>query len=126
MDVYLRRYFWVWILFTITLCAYFAARGTNGIIAANLMRPNQPGTRSARRFVPAATADAGDKMTTVVQKNIFCSSCAPAQLVDETDDGDGSQVQASSGACENLSRLNVDRNDGVRGGQSLVVRGDSR
>ena len=105
MDVFLRRYFWVWLLFTIAICALFAARGVNSVIVAKLAglaakSATATTTSMVRPEAPAATRD----LRAVLARNIFCSTCEPELPVEETDaeSGPASGEPAKSPLALNL------------------------
>lgn len=92
VETYLRRYPWVIPLLALVPCAWFAARGTNDLVAARLFAAD---TEALARPLPgvAAPAEAASadhhlrNATAIVHRNIFdsdagCLDCAPPDAGD--------------------------------------------
>jgi general secretion pathway protein C len=76
MSVFLRKHFWVVNLFSIALCAFFAARAVGHLVESKLPQP------PARRTLPVAAAVSDDPPVTgprdvagILGRNVFCSTC---------------------------------------------------
>src|SRR5258706_8160821 len=80
IEIYLKRYFWIFYLVVITVWAYFAAATTNNIIEAKFLirkqavRPHvAPNPATAIPSIPVKRHD--KEIDLVMAHNVFCSSC---------------------------------------------------
>ncbi len=82
MNVILRKYFWIFNLLVITGCAYFAASSIHScaMIGRPWMAAPAPSSRSSGLPTSSALRRHRD-VTTILARNIFCSSCEPAAEV---------------------------------------------
>ena len=96
MDLYLKRYFWVLGVVVVALCAAFAARGVNQVVAAKYLsdsgeaKRRRPGPTSVATDPATAASTVGLKSkagTPLADRNMFCSSCQPVVPVAATDAG---------------------------------------
>jgi general secretion pathway protein C len=78
VEIYIKRYFWIFWLAVIAAGAYFLARTTNQLIEKKYLikktvsRPRQP-----RAFLPSSAAARHLKdIDNVMAHNVFCSGCA--------------------------------------------------
>jgi general secretion pathway protein C len=82
-----RKRFWLLNLITVLLCGFFGARAAGQYLTSNLDRTSSvtvPSRQSGTRSEQLSSAAPRDTVN-IVTRNIFCSSCAPAQpLPDET------------------------------------------
>ncbi len=79
----LVRRTWIISVITVISCAAFAARAATSIVAADYLAPPAGGTSAARPSVPARVTPPAPphlraEANLLVERNIFCSSCAPA------------------------------------------------
>lgn len=77
----LKKYFWVLNLAVIAVCASFVGRATASSVVALLLRGDGPAL--PRREAPAAATgelERNKDISTILSRNIFCSSCAPIAL----------------------------------------------
>jgi len=79
----LVRQTWIITAITIISCAAFAARAATSIVAADYLAPPAAGASPAPPALPAHTArpvppHLRPEARLLVERNIFCSSCAPA------------------------------------------------
>jgi general secretion pathway protein C len=79
MKGFLRKYFWSIHLLTIGICAFFSARAVGRLVEANLT-PTAP-----RKVAPLPTsfgevmaAPSSRDITSILERNIFCSTCERA------------------------------------------------
>lgn len=82
MNVLLRKYFWIFNLAVIALCAYFAASSLNScLVMGNLpvATPKAVSRRAGR--LPTTIGPRTRDVTTILARNIFCSACEPAAEV---------------------------------------------
>ncbi|HET6610915.1 MAG TPA: type II secretion system protein GspC [Kofleriaceae bacterium] len=89
MEAYLRKYFWTLNILVVVLCAVFAARACNNVVAAAyLSGSDAPAPTSASqsraaaakaraRQKSAATEPATKSSTAMIARNMFCSACEP-------------------------------------------------
>lgn len=79
MNVLLRKYFWIFNLAVIAVCAYFAASSLNScLVMGNLpvATPKPVARRSGR--LPTTLGPRRRDVTAILARNIFCSACQPA------------------------------------------------
>ena len=79
----LVRRTWIITVITVISCAAFAARAATSIVAADYLAPPSGGTRAAQPNLPAQAAPPAPphlraEASLLVERNMFCSSCAPA------------------------------------------------
>lgn len=90
MEQYIRKYFGVLPAIVVIVCAYFGAQAANHVIEANALRDSDKLGKAEKvvkgankKKAKAAKSKAGEP---IVTRNMFCSSCVPAEP-DETVDG---------------------------------------
>lgn len=113
MNVVLRKYFWIFNLLVITGCAYFVASSMHS--CAMIGRPWMAAPkRPTRSSLPTASALRKNRdVTTILARNIFCSSCEPAAEVavkTSTPDpkaGDGASPAAGGAAVKSTLNLQL-------------------
>lgn len=79
METLLKKYFWLIDLGTIALCALLLGRAAASLIADNLL-PAPPPSASAAPPPQSMPPPPDKSVVTIVQRNIFCSSCAPIEV----------------------------------------------
>jgi general secretion pathway protein C len=94
LDVILKKYFWVLNLLAIAICMVFAGRATADLLVSMVLAgegPAAPGARPALPPPPSPTNEPvhNKDIELVLQRNIFCSTCAPLSLTPEKDKQEG-------------------------------------
>src|SRR6476659_5772595 len=80
VELYLKRYFWIFYLVVIAVCAYFAAAPTNDLIETKFLIRAQP-VRPRTPPNPATALPSGPvkrhekEIDVVMAHNVFCSGC---------------------------------------------------
>ena len=74
--VVVRKYFWLVRVAAIAVCSFFAAKAT-GTMVAEMVRTVLPGGTLASRSAGLEEGRTRDA-STIVARNIFCSTCAPS------------------------------------------------
>ena len=89
METLLRKYLWAIDFGAIVLCAFFAARATS-VLAGSALAKNTPPPRPAHHSLLApATAPTfyGKDVESILNRNMFCSTCPPILKKPEEDKG---------------------------------------
>ncbi|HEX2688212.1 MAG TPA: hypothetical protein VHN14_16395, partial [Kofleriaceae bacterium] len=76
----LARRTWIVTALTVISCAAFAARAANSILAVTYLTTPEHGPRAAPPVTPTRPAEHPQRAhgRQLVERNMFCSSCAPA------------------------------------------------
>lgn len=84
MDVILKKYFWVLNLLVIGVCATLAGRATAGmIVSAVLIGDGPPAPSRSAPVLPQGEPPHGKDIEVILQRNIFCATCAPIKPTEE-------------------------------------------
>jgi general secretion pathway protein C len=78
MDVILKKYFWVFNLLVIALCATLAGRAAASMVVSAVLTGDGPPShaRTAPAMPPSEAPHLKDA-DAILKRNIFCSTCAP-------------------------------------------------
>ena len=88
MDVILKKYFWVLNLLVLGICAIFAGKaGAHFIEAAYLTDDPLAFRRRVNFSAPAPQKAHGKEADEIVNRDIFCSGCAPPPKVEKDTSG---------------------------------------
>jgi general secretion pathway protein C len=83
MTIFSNKHTWVFNLLTITVCAFLAAKALGHFVEAKLPREKHQ-VRAAQAALPPEPPNPRREITSILKRNIFCSSCDPvAALVEE-------------------------------------------
>jgi general secretion pathway protein C len=92
MDLLFKRYFWVLGILVVALCAGFAARSVNAVVAAKYLIESDEAKK--RTATPEAETEARPDEAhkskigaPIADRNMFCSTCQPATPVAPTASG---------------------------------------
>ena len=86
MEAYIRKYFGVLPVLVVIVCAYFGAKAANHVVEAKALRDSDKlGTaekvvKGRKKKVTPAKTKVGEP---IVARNMFCSSCVPAEPDEE-------------------------------------------
>ena len=79
MNLFLRRHLWIVTLLTVTCAALLAARAAGHLVEGRLLLDDGAAPRRAPPARPAAPpVAAGKDASAVTDRDLFCSTCAPA------------------------------------------------
>lgn len=101
MQDIIKKYFWVIGLFAMLICVGLAAKATNHVIAGKYLnaRAEPVKIEHKRSRAPSATQTTRSKAgAPLAERNMFCSSCAPEEVVPEStqEPGDPNVVPLTS------------------------------
>jgi general secretion pathway protein C len=95
MDVLLKKYFWIFSLAAVAVCATLGGRTASRLISQSWFGAEDPAVPSRRGFTPQAVEKVHSKeVEKIIERDVFCSSCAP--IKEETDTPDGDSGPAST------------------------------
>ncbi|MCC6750793.1 MAG: hypothetical protein IT371_24260 [Deltaproteobacteria bacterium] len=96
MELLLRKYFWVFNLLVILVCAYLAARGTTRLIGASLPAPPPRALPMESNVEPTLSGPPAREIKPIVARNVFCSTCEPAPEVAAKEKADDAKEPANN------------------------------
>lgn len=80
MVLFLRKYFWALNFVVITICAFLAANALSSYVAASLpLRLDKPALPARISAASGQSGPTSRDITTILHRNIFCSSCDPGE-----------------------------------------------
>ncbi len=88
MTVYIRKYFWTFNLLTIAFCALLAAKAIGRLVETSIPTAKPRRVSMTQSFNPMMQASATRDVSSILSRNIFCSTCERVAALDPQKNGD--------------------------------------